>query len=98
MVRLTAYNHVREFETPQAIGNDDDWKWSKKGKLEEAETGEDYLTKRAFEQKDKPVILRDPTKPEAMSPTPNTRHSNVTVISITPEKTNFQMRKKHQTF
>ena len=89
VVQLTAYIHVREFEATQEIGKDDDWKWPKKGKVEEAETGEDNLIKRAFERKDKPVILREPTKPEAMSPTPNTRHSNATLISITPEKTTF---------
>ena len=78
---LQAFIHVRNFKTERT----EDWKWPRKGKLEEAESGEDNLIKRAFDCSQKEVILTVPSLTSAVpSETPNTRHTEAGVVHSLP--------------
>ena len=97
--QLTAYIHVREFRTTQAAGTDDAWKWPNKGKLEGAQAGEDNLISRAFERRNKDIMIEKPIPPEPpASPVINTRHLNATVINVSPQQTVFTNEEKASSF
>ena len=85
---LQAFVHVRTFRTLQT----ENWNWPKKGKKEEAESGEDNLIKRAFDCSQKEPIFELPnanqTVAPSSTPTPE-RHTQATVVSVSPKQTQF---------
>ena len=93
---LRAYIHAREFTSMDGPSKKEDWKWPNKGKLEDAERGADNLIKRAFDCKDKPVILCRPSPPPAPEATP--RHKNALVVTASPQQTTFSNDNKASDF
>ena len=77
-------------------------KWPNKGKKQEAGSGSDNLIKRAFDRSQKEIVFKSPTneqQPVASSPpTANSRHTEATIVSVSPKQTQFSNEVMASTF
>ena len=76
---LKAFIHARTHKSIDAP-----MKLPKKGKVEDARNGDDNLLKRAFDVKDKPFILEEPSVPPPEPAPGSNRHALATVVTIQP--------------
>ena len=86
---LQAFVHARKFDRLDGPARDENWSWPNKGKLADAENGTDNLIRRAFDCRQKPVILSPPASQStaASSPVANTRHKDADVVCVSPQQT-----------